>query len=913
MKVRAGKHRFTSLTTAIVTSLALAACGGGGGSSDDGQNGGQPQTDTTPNQFTFIDQNNVALASQITSAAITVNGINAESTISISGGEYAIGNGSFTSASGTVSNNQSVKVRLTSSSTNNSEAKATLTIGGVSDEFNVTTLAANTPDTTPNTFSFSAQTDVAKNSVIESNEITVTGIDAAATINISGGEYAIDGASYTTNAGTITNNQKVKVRLTSASQDNSAVQATLTIGGVNAVFTATTAAAFSGIQVDVNFDTKHSIGGIDSFDRRKYITIHSTQSEGDWGQGDNHSLGANNKDPNLAVNFVTDYDVYFGRSTGANKWQLRNVEQDASKPGFADEASLSKQGGNARWAYSNGTWSESLKIGRTIEDRGTDNIEGAQQHPFWPEGTLVKTLVKDENDNLVPDWAFSTTDSDAEPLGTATGHYLAHYLANYYRKKAGGDGGLKPKYFEVMNEPLYDLVTDRTGSEKVDPKVIFDFHNTVAAEIRKLPENDDILVGGYTVAFPDFDKDNFQRWHDRDKLFIDTAGANMDFYAIHLYDFPCLGQTEKYRKGSNMEATMDMMEHYSRIKLGEMKPYVVSEYGAAIHCMYKQGWSAARNTYQMRAANSMLMSFLERPDVIAKTIPFFVVKAEWGREKEAPFYPYGPRLMIQEFERTGDDTQTDWVYSDLILFYQLWAEVKGTRVDTWASDLDIQVDSYVDGKDAYIILNSLEFEDKEIKLNTLGLNANTVAGVNIKHLVASKDDDQVSSIVETNPVGIPSTVTLNAESTMIIKVTFANDVTIDQTNEESKYYATEYLKPISANTEIEFDINNVNLGSQGEAILRLAIGRDHGKSLLPTVKVNDTAVTVPSDFRGYDQTKGKVHTGRDNFFGAIEIPVPYSALQGSNKIKIEFNDDGGYVASAAMQVFNTSKALARSN
>ncbi|MCI2283959.1 hypothetical protein L3081_11795 [Colwellia sp. MSW7] len=102
------------------------------------------------------------------------------------------------------------------------------------------------------------------------------------------------------------------------------------------------------------------------------------------------------------------------------------------------------------------------------------------------------------------------------------------------------------------------------------------------------------------------------------------------------------------------------------------------------------------------------------------------------------------------------------------------------------------------------------------------------------------------------------------------------------------------------------------MGTNGEAVLRLGIGRDHGKSLLPTVKVNNTTLTVPADFRGYDQIQGKKYSGRDNYFGVIEIPVPLVTLQTSNTITVNFSDTGGFVSTAALQVFTTSKLLTRS-
>lgn len=103
-------------------------------------------SDTTPDVFTFTDQTAVALSTVVESNAITVAGINAAAAISVTGGEYSIGGGAFTSTAGTVTNGQTVKVRHTSSSSNSAAVNTVLTIGGVSDTFSSTTLANTTVD-----------------------------------------------------------------------------------------------------------------------------------------------------------------------------------------------------------------------------------------------------------------------------------------------------------------------------------------------------------------------------------------------------------------------------------------------------------------------------------------------------------------------------------------------------------------------------------------------------------------------------------------------------------------------------------------------------------------------------------------------------------------------------------------------
>jgi hypothetical protein len=75
-------------------------------------------SDTTPDQFTFADRFNVATSTQITSDPVTITGIDAAADITVTGGEYNINGGAFTSAPGTVVNGDVIRARHTSSAIN---------------------------------------------------------------------------------------------------------------------------------------------------------------------------------------------------------------------------------------------------------------------------------------------------------------------------------------------------------------------------------------------------------------------------------------------------------------------------------------------------------------------------------------------------------------------------------------------------------------------------------------------------------------------------------------------------------------------------------------------------------------------------------------------------------------------------
>ena len=117
--------------------------------------------DPTPDPFTFTDRTDVALSTEFKSNTITVSGIDAPAAISVVGGTYSVNGAAFTSASGSVTVGNTVKVRKMSAAAYSTTKSATLTIGGVSDTFSVTTIASVTGK-------YIADYTVAKDSVLRS-------------------------------------------------------------------------------------------------------------------------------------------------------------------------------------------------------------------------------------------------------------------------------------------------------------------------------------------------------------------------------------------------------------------------------------------------------------------------------------------------------------------------------------------------------------------------------------------------------------------------------------------------------------------------------------------------------------------------------------------------------------------------
>jgi hypothetical protein len=319
-------------TVSWVRLTVTSAAGGNTGLAEIEVLGGLGTPCTIPQPFSFTAQANVYPGTIAVSNPITVRGTNTSTTITVSGGEYSIDGGSYTSAPGTVLEGQTVTVRQNASANSNQTSIATLTIGGISADFNLTTAAVtanpfavtaetgvagdsvrnapqsaqqvnvarastvssnsiavgsiDTPaptsaaggvangqtvptpptqfsastmmtptvgrefgafsvttvaaDSTPDSFSFPSRTDVALGSDVTSTSVQTWGLETAAAISVSNGQYRINDGAWTSAPGTISNNQDVQVRHTAASTRNTSKTTTVTIGGVSGTFRSTT-------------------------------------------------------------------------------------------------------------------------------------------------------------------------------------------------------------------------------------------------------------------------------------------------------------------------------------------------------------------------------------------------------------------------------------------------------------------------------------------------------------------------------------------------------------------------------------------------------------------------------------------------------------------------------------------------
>lgn len=189
-----------------------------------------------PDSYHFNDQLSVPVSTIIESEIITIVGLKEATHISVRGGDYQINGGLYVSEDSFISNGDTLRLRVLSSADYNSAVTADVNVGGVTARFNVQTIE----DTIPGPFGFSAITGAQLNQIVESEIITIEGLQAPAYVSISAGEFRINDAPYREDSTLVNNSDNLQVRLQSSDVHAEQRQALVTIGGVSATFSVTT-------------------------------------------------------------------------------------------------------------------------------------------------------------------------------------------------------------------------------------------------------------------------------------------------------------------------------------------------------------------------------------------------------------------------------------------------------------------------------------------------------------------------------------------------------------------------------------------------------------------------------------------------------------------------------------------------
>ncbi|MDA1177154.1 MAG: T9SS C-terminal target domain-containing protein, partial [Bacteroidetes bacterium] len=288
-----------------------------------------------------------------------------------------------------------------------------------------------------------------------------------------------------------------------------------------------------------------------------------------------------------------------------------------------------------------------------------------------------------------------------------------------------------------------------------------------------------------------------------------------------------------------------------------------------------------------------LFGLFERQDITELTIPFTTGKSTWHITEANNYLPYKAVLFKPVPIGVPLDQVTSWEYTDRIYFYELWKNVSGDRIELNSTNPDIQVQGFRDGNKLYVALNNLDDFDRSISLQLQSVSGATPNDVRIKSLIINPNE--LAQFTDQTTLVLPESYNLKVNETVVFEYTYDTDFSYDNAIILNRHYTNEStVQAITANSSMTYTFSNVPTSLVEYATLRMSIGRKHEKSKSPTVFVNGQALSVPTNWKGYDQAI------RDDFFGMIEIDVPVESLQASTSVTLEFSDSGGHLSSLVL-------------
>ena len=223
--------RIISVTMTVFLMFFLLGC------ESDTNSKGTTTSGTSSISFTITSITDASISTLYTSDDINVTGIVGTVDVTLSNGTLLKNSTVLTanadeSTTTTMVDGDILAIRLTSSVNYETAVTATLTVGGVSHTFSVTTTDSNQP----NSFSFTAKTGATPGETYTSNTVTISGLDTDTNVTASfndGGNTAdvyLNGAMPSSDSSfTVENGDTLYIKLDASSSYATTLSSTLTV------------------------------------------------------------------------------------------------------------------------------------------------------------------------------------------------------------------------------------------------------------------------------------------------------------------------------------------------------------------------------------------------------------------------------------------------------------------------------------------------------------------------------------------------------------------------------------------------------------------------------------------------------------------------------------------------------------
>jgi len=430
-------------------------------------------------------------------------------------------------------------------------------------------------------------------------------------------------------------------------------------------------------------------------------------------------------------------------------------------------------------------------------------------------------------------------------------------------------GGLLPKWFEVTNES--DIQKNFGWHWDADAwDKLAEYHNAVADAMHTSVFSNTVKVAGPCDAWPlrDGTGGDFLQWERTNKKFVHLSGGKIDAYAFHAYEKmdtrtsyeSHLGRADVWHLG-RLPAFLDLWQNEQFITWSNTLPFVFSEYG-----MLSDPVEEGNNFWKIRSSNGILLSLLDRPDVVDKMsvfIPSF-----------APYDLMSPRVFF-----ASDDGGVTYRKTSNFEYLRFWHDLQGDYLFSTVDSRHLVQHAFLDGGTNLFVVMKNNFKDPiAVDIQTVLPPGASVGTAQLQRIYNAGDDIGRDPF---SPVSGLESIPVNADETVMLKIGLSGLPVLPPWN-ETNLYANRTLVPMQTGQPEDFILNLPVGADRSGSTGRLYIGLysfTGFSNALQQVSVNDVHLDAIPDL--FD-TSGAVR-----YWTQISIPVPAGILQaGDNTVRI---------------------------
>jgi len=371
-------------------------------------------------------------------------------------------------------------------------------------------------------------------------------------------------------------------------------------------------------------------------------------------------------------------------------------------------------------------------------------------------------------------------------------------------------GGLMPEWYEVTNESTvqqnFGWHWDPDAWEK-----LAEYHLGVADAMRASAHADSIKVAGPTDAYPfrDGPAGDFTPWERWNKTFVHLTGHRMGAYAMHTYE-QSNGKTsfedhlerfEVWHLG-RLPAFLDLWANEQFITWGNTLPFVFSEYG-----LLTNPYGDTNAFYQIRSCNGILLSLLDRPDVVDKMSAFI-----------PSFAPYD--LANRRVLFASDDGGTSFYKTSYFDYLRFWRDLQGDYLFSQTDSPHLIQHAFLDGgTNLFVVMQNNYKRSFLVDLNTALPAGATIGSAQMQRLYHAHNDiarDPFAAVPDLGKIAI------GADETVKFRIGLSGMPQQLPVWQESNHYGDRTLVPMQTGVAEVFEVH-----LQAEAGVTCGGGRLH--------------------------------------------------------------------------------------